>query len=101
MNNNQKLFEKWLRAKVKKETTVKNYSFDLRNTIPNKLLECGGENVEDLFNLDDINYLNNLYHRMRIGGDLRTFNLNTAHQRPSAAIKKYIEFLKDKKNENK
>jgi len=95
----RELFEKWLKKKVKHESTAKNYIKEaLEKNLPNKLKDLNekDENFFSILEIDNINELENLYKRLLKGGDLYEFNKSSNHEQPSAAIRKYIEFLKEK-----
>jgi 5-methylcytosine-specific restriction protein B len=97
MNENE--FIEWLAGRVAAQT-VNIYSLALRELIPHHLNEIGEGIYDNLFNCDDIQYLQNLYNRLLNGGDLHDFNINTHNMLPSAAIGKYITFLQERNNQN-
>ncbi|MDD2265713.1 DUF4357 domain-containing protein [Sulfuricurvum sp.] len=70
----------------------------MNNLLPNKLRELGekGDSFVSIFQTTDIDWLSTLYHRLLRNGDLFEFNEQTYNRQPSAAIKKYIEFLQQK-----
>lgn len=87
-------FKNWLRTKVETLAPLSSYPNALSLLIPNELARLGESKYEDLFDSNDIEYLEKLYERLSRGGDLHQFNVDTQSRLPSAAIKKYIVFLK-------
>jgi len=102
--NTKELFEKWLKTKVRYESTVHNYiNTALKRDLPNKLKELNEKdsNFNSILEINDIEELAKLYKRLLKNGDLNEFNQNSANRMPSAALGKYIEFLKEQKEGNK
>ncbi len=94
MNNKENQFIKWLKDEVKTESPISSYPKALKFLLPQKLSELGEEDYKNIFECEDLVYLDKLYNRLSSKGDLSEFNRETRNQLPSAAIKKYIQFLK-------
>lgn len=95
----QKNFRKWAATTVKNKSSIDDYiRSSMNNLLPNKLRELGekGDSFVSIFQTTDIDWLTSLYHRLLRNGDLFEFNEQTYNRQPSAAIKKYIEFLQQK-----
>jgi len=95
----QKNFREWAATTVKNKSSIDDYiRSSMNNLLPNKLRELGekGDSFISIFQTTDIDWLNSLYHRLLRNGDLFEFNEQTYNRQPSAAIKKYIEFLQQK-----
>ena len=93
---NEEEFRIWLEKEVETQTPLSSYPNALKEWIPNKLKEIENYDYNNLFDCKDISYLNKLYKRLLNNGDLHQFNINTQSRVPSAAIQKYIKFLKFK-----
>jgi Cdc6-like AAA superfamily ATPase len=93
MNRKEK-FKKWLKIRVETIAPLSSYPNAIENFIPKKLIEIRENKYNNLFDCTDLNYLEKLYKRLLNGGDLHKFNVSTQSRVPSAAIDKYIEFLK-------
>lgn len=90
----KELFKEWLKTKVDTVAPLSSYPNALISFIPNELANKNENKYNNLFDCVDIDYLEKLYNRLSKGGDLHQFNINTQSRLPSAAIGKYIEFLK-------
>jgi len=93
--NREIAFQKWAAKTVKTEGSIDKYiKNSLNKAIPQKLIELKEKenSFKSIFQVTDIHWLSNLNTRLR-KGDLVQFNHDTAKQQPSAAVKKYIEFL--------
>jgi len=93
--NREIAFQKWAAKTVKIEGSIDKYiKNSLNKAIPQKLIELKEKenSFKSIFQVTDIHWLSNLNTRLR-KGDLVQFNHDTAKQQPSAAVKKYIEFL--------
>ena len=90
-------FKKWLlKQKTQKgndfpENQINNFCKDLRETIPSWEK---AEQSTSLFNILDYKVINKLYSRCREGGDLKKLSWDVGHDRPSNALGRYKEFLK-------
>ena len=91
----ERKFRGWLTNKVRTNTPLSQYSNMLRDKLPYRLTQLNQNLYKNLFECIDIVYLENLQARLLNGGDLHQFNQDTQNSAPSAAIGKYIEFLKD------
>ncbi len=100
----EELFKEWAYKTVKRDTSIDSYiTSSLNKAIPKKLKELKekNEDFESVFQLENVNELKELYKRLS-NGDLETFNQNTYNRQPSAAVKKYIEWIESNDNgENK
>ncbi len=92
-------FKKWLSSQITQkgnkfsDDQIKNLCNDLRETIPNwKKVEQS----TSLFNILDYEVINELYSRCRAGGDLKELSWDVGHHRPSNALRRYKEFLKQR-----
>ena len=97
MSQKEKFIE-WLEEQVETVAPLNSYPNALKRLIPDKLIQIGEQKYTDLFNCDDIAYLQELYRRLSNGGDLHQFNVNTQSRLPSAAVNKYIVFLEYQKS---
>ncbi len=92
----------WAESTVQDTSTISDYvKYGLENGFQNKLKELNIE-VDDfvsLFQYDNIDFLEKLYKRCNRGGDLTSWSRGIYNGVPSAAIKKYIDFLKWKRNQ--
>ena len=94
-------FRQWAQKTVKTESSINDYiKYSLNDAIPKKLIELKEKDVsfQSVFQIQDIGWLQKLYERLLKKGDLFEFNEATYNRQPSAAIKKYIEFLEFQKN---
>ncbi|CAC9560790.1 hypothetical protein [uncultured Gammaproteobacteria bacterium] len=95
-------FSEWLKKQTTQQENlfsdvqVKNLCKDLKETIPN----WNEVHYENLFNIVDIEVINELYKRCLRGGDLKELCLNVGNNRPSNALKRYEEFLKNRESSN-
>jgi 5-methylcytosine-specific restriction enzyme B len=94
--NNENEFREWLVTKVKTSAPLSSYPKALSEFIPKKLKELKQSNFDNLFECEDIDYLKDLLKRLRRGNDLYDFNVAVQAQLPSAALKKYIDFLESR-----
>lgn len=94
-------FRGWLTNKVRTNTPLSQYPNMLREKLPNKLTQLDQGTYQNLFECMDVSYLENLQVRLLNGGDLHQFNQDTQNSAPSAAIGKYIEFLKEMSSNTK
>lgn len=88
-------FRDWAIGTVQEQKTIYQYIKNSMNKkIPEKLRELKekDETFKSIFQISDIQYLNNLSKRL-LGGDLTEFNRAVSSQEPSAAVNKYIKFL--------
>ncbi|MDD2356402.1 MAG: AAA family ATPase [Thiovulaceae bacterium] len=74
------------------QATLSTYPLMLKRDIPNHMKSIEKEFPSSIFEVEDIDFLENLYKRL-LEGDLKDFNINTQNRAPSASIKKYIDFL--------
>jgi len=88
-------FIEWLGNKVQTQSPLSSYPKALEILIPEALERNNESTYSSLFECDDIEYLNILYQRLSNNGNLSDFNKSTRNQLPSAAIKKYINFLSE------
>lgn len=88
-------FKIWLKNKVITNSPVSQYPNMLRDRLPKKLTQLNQSLYQNLFECTDITYLEKLQVRLLNGGDLHPFNRDIQNSAPSAAIGKYIEFLKE------
>lgn len=86
-NNMEEKFREYSLGTVEHETTVDGYVRSLTEDLPLKL------NIDSIFNIVDSNFLQNLYNRCSVDGDLHEWSYAIGRGRPMAAIKKYIDFL--------
>ena len=95
-------FRKWAEFTVQDKSTINDYiKYGLVDGFQNKLKELQIE-VDDfisLFQYDDINFLEKLYKRCNRQGDLTLWSRGIYNGVPSAAIKKYIDYLKWEKSQ--
>jgi len=91
--NVENKFIQWLQNKVKTSAPISSYPNALRALIPKELNKRGETLYSNLFECQDIKYLQNLYERLSINGDLYSFNKKTQNGVSTASLKKYIEFL--------
>ena len=92
----EKAFREWAKTTVKNVKSIDDYiKYSLNQLIPQKLilLQEQPADFKSIFQIINIEWLDNLYNRLLKGGDLFDFNEQTYNQQPSAAIKKYKEFL--------
>jgi len=87
-------FKNWLKIEGKQDSTRSNYAIHLRNHIPNFLKEIN-IHVNNLFTIMSTEQLNELLKYFQKNGKLYTKNTEQGSF-PSAAIKKYINFLESK-----
>ncbi|OCL95307.1 McrB family protein [Aliarcobacter thereius] len=87
-------FKDWLRTKVDTLVPLSSYPNALSRLIPDKLTSINENIYGDLFDCSNIEYLDKLYKRLSNGGDLHKFNAETQNRVSSAAVGKYIEYLK-------
>ena len=86
-NNIESKFREYTRQTVQNEITVDGYVKSLIEDLPLRL------NIDSIFNIVDSNFLQNLYNRCSVGGDLHEWSYAIGNGRPMSAIKKYIDFL--------
>jgi hypothetical protein len=86
-NNMEEKFRKYSLQTVEHETTVDGYVKSLIEDLPLKL------NIDNILDIIDVNFLENLHHRCSAGGDLHEWNYAIGNGRPMSAIRKYIDFL--------
>ena len=102
IDKNKEDFIVWAESTVQDTSTISDYvKYGLENGFKNKLKELNIE-VDDfvsLFQYDNIDFLEKLYKRCKRGGNLTSWNKSIYNGVPSAAINKYIYFLKWKKNQ--
>lgn len=92
----EKAFREWAKTTVKNVGSIDDYiKYSLKQFIPQKLIELQEqpEDFKSIFQIVNIEWLQNLYNRLLKGGDLFDFNEQTYNRQPSAAINKYKEFL--------
>lgn len=93
-------FKEYLNAMGHSQATLSTYPNMLNRDIPNTMNDIDDNFPNTVFKIQNIEELNSLYDRC-ISGDLKEFNLNTQNRAPSAAIKKYIDFLQSMEVETK
>ena len=94
-------FVVWAESTVQDKSTINDYvKYGLENGFQNKLKELNIEVADfiSLFQYDNIDFLEKLYRRCNRSGDLASWSRGIYNGIPSAAIKKYIDFLKWRKN---
>jgi 5-methylcytosine-specific restriction protein B len=91
-------FKEWLRTQVKTDAPLSSYPKALKEFIPKKLASINENKYNNLFDCEDVVYLKELLERLKNGGDLHKFNVDTQSRLPSAAISKYINFLEKNSN---
>ena len=82
------IFREWAVGTVQNDGTVDGYIFSLDSDFSEIL------NIDTIFSISDIHELELIHQRCSINNDLQEWNRNIAHGRPSAAINKYIKFMK-------
>lgn len=98
----KKRFSEWARnessKKIKNTQTLVHYIKCLDEDIPNKLneLDPNSDKLLSLFETIDIEWLKELYKKLGLNGSLYKFSKDfaNANGRPSAAVGKYIAYLK-------
>ncbi len=96
----EKAFKDWAIHTVKRPSSIDGYIRNSMNKkIPEKLIEIGEKdnNFVSLFQITEINELETLSNRL-LKDDLMNFNKNVNNREPSAAVNKYISFLKGSMN---
>ncbi len=96
----EKAFKIWAYKTVKRTTSINSYiTSSLNKALPQKLKELKekNEDFESIFQIENINELKDLYVRLS-NGDLEEFNQDTYNRQPSAAVKKYIEWIESNDN---
>jgi len=86
-NNIELDFRAYVQETVKNKSTVDGYVKSLIEDFPLKL------NIDNIFNSVDIDFLEKLYKRCSVDGDLYEWSYAIGNGRPMSAIKKYIDFL--------
>lgn len=92
----QEDFIVWGESKVQNKSTINDYiKHGLENGFQKKLQALGieGDDFISLFQYDNIDFLKNLYKRCKHSGDLAPWSRSIYNGVPSAAIKKYIDFI--------
>ena len=97
---NEEEFKEWLRKRVNTQPPISSYPKALIDFIPNELYNRGENRYKNLFDCNDIQYIDTLYDRCLNNGDLHKFNVDTQSRVPSASLKQYSEFLKYKLGTN-
>jgi len=95
----EKKFREYLVRKGHTQATLSTYPLMLNRDIPQEIKKVDINFPDNIFEIKDENLLNSLYTRC-LKGDLKNFNAMTQNRAPSAALKKYIEFLQEN-NTNK
>ncbi len=85
-------FKNFVSDSVKYETTVDGYIKSLNEDFQNEL------EIDNLFTITDISFLEELYHRCGTDGDLNNWSMGIGNGRPMAALSNYIKFLKSMKH---
>lgn len=85
-------FKDWLKKNGHTQATLSTYPLMLSRDIPELLKTQENEFPNSIFEISDLEILEKIYSRC-IKGDLKEFNKNTQNRTPSAAIRKYIEFI--------
>jgi len=98
MTDIENKFRIWLKGKVNTDAPLSSYPNALKKFIPEKLKSIKESQYNNLFDCNNINYLEKLLQRLKKNGDLHQFNIDTQNRVPSAAISKYIVFLEQKDN---
>jgi len=94
----EKEFKKWAYNTVKTKSSIDDYiKYSLNSKIPEKLqnLNEKDKSFVSVFQMTDIEELKSLYQRLK-KGDLKKFNASIYNRQPSAAIRKYINWLEFK-----
>lgn len=85
-------FRNYLKEKEHSQATLSTYPNMLKRDIPNIMKDIDPSFPDNVFRIQNITQLQNLYNRC-LNGDLKEFNTSTQNRAPSAAINKYIDFL--------
>jgi len=86
-NNTELNFRAFAEQTVDNKSTIDGYIQSLTEDFPSKL------NINNILNIVDIDFLEKLYKRCSVDGDLYEWSYAIGNGRPMSAIKKYIDFL--------
>jgi 5-methylcytosine-specific restriction protein B len=90
---NEEEFREWLRKEKYTDAAISSYPKALKNSIPNELYNRGENKYKNLFDCNDMQYINELYKRCSKNEDLHQFNTGK-NGFPSASLQQYSKFLK-------